>query len=210
MWSGENCTAFPDFTVDNGRLCRPGFDINVAGVLGQDLDVAGLGGELVGVDKHAPAVVVAPKLVRQRFRVVKRALGHRDVGRPGTLLAVILEPLESTAPTRAREEGQLPASNNLQRGIPDLKLAAAAAVVPASTKTQVGAAAADVLGDGAVAGAVEHAAVAEVGAAGDDKQGAGRGPGLLEQGGFGEGVHGVVGAEEAAEGVDAVPDRLDG
>lgn len=58
--------------------------------------------------------------------------------------------------------------------------------------------------------AIQDAAVTEIGTAGKNKEGTGGSPGLFEQGGFGQGVDGIVGAEKAAEGVEAVADGLEG
>lgn len=69
---------------------------------------------------------------------------------------------------------------------------------------------ADVGGDDAVAGAVQHAAVAQVRTAWEDEEGAGGRPRLLQQDSLRDGYDGVVGAEEPTEGVDAVPDRGEG
>lgn len=69
---------------------------------------------------------------------------------------------------------------------------------------------ADVSGDDAVAVTVQDAAVAQVRAAREDEERAGGRPRFLEQDGLGDGDDGVVGAEQPAKGVDAVPDRGEG
>jgi len=123
---------------------------------------------------------------------------------------MILKPLKRTASTRPRKESEFPPPHDLQLLVPDLKLAPPAPVVTPRTKAEIPASATHVLGNATVSGAVEHAAEAEVRAAGKDEKGAGRLPGFFEESVFAEGGYGVVGGEEAAEGVEAVFDGFDG
>lgn len=92
----------------------------------------------------------------------------------------------------------------------DLELAAGAAVIAAGAEAEVSTAeAADKVGDDAVARSIEHAAVVEVCSSRDDKEGCSGRPWLLEEGGLGQSDDCIVWGEQAAQGIDALPDRGD-
>lgn len=91
----------------------------------------------------------------------------------------------------------------------DLELAAAAAVVAASAEAEVGAAATDEVSDDLVAGAIEHTAVVEIRTSRDNEESGSWRPRLLEEGRLCQGDDCIVGREQAAQGVDALPDRGD-
>lgn len=161
------------------------------------------------INKDASPVVVRPEVLGKHTRSPKRVPLHADSHGPGTLLTRILKALERPTPTRAREEGQLPAPNDLHTlvRVADLELAPRRTVVAAGAEAEVCAAAPHEGVDGPVAGAVENPAVIKVGAAGDDEKGCGGSPWLAQQGGLGEWDDGVVGREQATQGVDALADR---
>lgn len=177
--------------VNQRSLALPAIDVDVVGVASKHLHAL----VLPGIDKDASAVVITHHL----------PVRHRQPHRPGSRLAVIGKPLERTAPTGPRKEGELAGADDLQRLVSDLELAVAGTVVPTGAEAEVGPALADVLGDAAVSGTVEDAAVAQVAAAGDDQESAGLLPGLPKEGGFGDGDDRVVWGE-VAEGGEGVAD----
>lgn len=209
MRARDNRMPFAELAVDYGGFGGPRFDGKGFGILGKHLHTAGVGRELVSIHKDPAAVVVAPELLRERRGVGKRIPLHSNPGRPRTALALVGEPPEGAAAACPREEAQFPAADDLEAGVPHLELAAAASIVAARAKPQIGTPAEDEVGDGTVAFAVERTAVAEICAAGEDEQGAGGSPRLFQKRRLGDGDHGIVGTQQSAQGVDAVPDRLE-
>lgn len=201
----ENRTALSNLAVHHGRLCI-GIHVNVVRVFGQNLDCC----ILAGISKDATAIVVALKGLREGDARRECIPPHRNPRRSRPAFTVVGKPLERAAATRAREEGELPTSDNFHLGIADFELAPLAAVVAPGAEAQVGSSATDELGDALVPGAVQGPAVSEVGAAREDEEGAGGRPWLFEDGGFGDGDDGVVGREEATQRVHAMADGFDG
>jgi hypothetical protein len=193
MGSCENRGPVSYLAVHYGSLGVAGLDCEVFGILGQNPDVARLS-QLISVHKHAAAVVVATEVVGKRGQLIKSPGCDRDLGSPCTTLTVVLEPLERASTACSREESQLPAAHDFQIRVSDFELAAAAAIIAASTESQIGSSTPDELGDAAIPGAVENTAIAEVGAARENKEGTGGSPRLLEQCRLSDGVHGIVGA----------------
>jgi hypothetical protein len=193
MGSCENRGPVSYFAVHYGSLGVTGLDCEVFGILGQNLDEARVP-KFISVHKHSTAVVIASELVRKMCRLVESPGCNRDLGSPCTTLTVVLEPLERASTACSREESQLPAAHDFQIRVSDFELAAAAAIIAASTESQIGSSTPDELGDAAIPGAVENTAIAEVGAARENKEGTGGSPRLLEQCRLSDWVHGIVGA----------------
>lgn len=200
MRTSQDDIAGADFAVYHSRLPSSPIDGDLISILRKNLHIL----KLFSIDKDASAIVVTQHLP------LPKPLLHTQPYHSRAPLGMILEPLQRTTPTRSREEPELARPDNLEGPIADLELAPAASVVPTGTETEVSAAATDIVGDTAVAGTVEDAAVAQVAAARDDEESAGGLPGFFQEGGLGDGDDGVGWGEEAAEGVDAVADRFDG
>lgn len=92
----------------------------------------------------------------------------------------------------------------------NFKLASCSSIVSAGAESHVRTSTADKVIDATIAGAVEHATVIEVGPAGNDEECGGRSPGFAEESRFSEWDDGIGSAEEAAESVNALPNRGDG
>lgn len=210
MRSSQDNTARSHFTVYEGGLSNATINIQIVFVSRQDLDAALL--HLVRINKHPAPIVIRPEALGQYPSRPERLLPHFQPHGPGAALARIPKPGEGGTAAGAGEEGQLTWADDLHSpvGAADLELAAGGAVVAAGAEAEVGAAAAHEGVDDAVPGAVENAAVVEVGAAGYDEESGGGGPGLAQKGGLGERDDGVIRREQAAEGVDALPDGGDG
>lgn len=205
MRSGKHRCPLSNLAVNNSRLPGARLNIKLFTILGEDLDT--LTSHLLSIDKHPAAVVVALEL-RHRTQPFESALGNHNPNRPRPFLAPVLKPLERTSPTRARIEPQLPRPNNLHIVIPYLELTPPRTVIAPRTEPQVPTTRMpDIRRDNPVTGPVQHATVAQIRPAREDEQRAGRRPRLLEQHGLGDGDDGVVWAQQAAEGEDAVPDR---
>lgn len=92
----------------------------------------------------------------------------------------------------------------------NFKLASCSSIVSAGAEPHVGASAADKVVDATVAGAVEHATVIQIGPTGNNKERGSRRPGFAEESGFSKWDDGIGSAKEAAESVNALPNRGDG
>lgn len=185
-------------------LAIPAIDVDFLVVRRQDLNFAVL--DTGRINKYTATVVVRCEPLRDLvFECSSRNLQNSCSRAPLTL---VLEALERATTTRAGKEGQLPTANDLERLVADLEFTPRAAVVAAGAQAEVCAASPDVIGDAPVALAIQHPAVAQVRAAGNDEQCACRRPRFLEDNGLIDGDDSVVWREKAAEGEDALPDRL--
>jgi hypothetical protein len=207
MWSRQESFPSANMTQHSRGFTAAPVNIQILLVASQHLHLVVL--HRLRIHKHPSSITVGYCPGRNnRLVIAKRLLCNRQLGSPRAPFRPILEATKRPTATRSREEAKLPAADDLEPLVADLKLAPPASVVPPRAETQVGSPATHKVGDAPVAVAVEDAAVAQISAAGDDEESAGRGPGLPEDDGLGDGDDGVVGGEEAAEGEDAVAHRL--
>lgn len=171
MRTSQYDTALADFAIDNscGSLSR--VDVKFSGVASKSLNTAIL--ELVGINEDAASVVVRSERFGNSTTAAHQGfLVNGELDSACTSFAVIDETRKSEAAAGARIESELSLADDFHLLVADLELAALAGVVAAGAEAEVVAAAVDILGDAAIALAVQGAAVAQVSAAGNDKQGA--------------------------------------
>ena len=123
---------------------------------------------------------------------------------------MVAEPLKGATAAGPGEESQLSRADDLERPVADFKLAPGAAVVSASAEAEVGSPTADKVRDQTVPRTVQDPTIAEISTPRQDQQGAGRRPRLFKEGGLRDGNDGIVGREETAKRINAMPDRLNG
>lgn len=207
MRPGQDGRTVSHRTVDNGRLALARVNMQLLRVAGKHFYP--LVGVLGRIDEDAAAVVVALEGIRDAPHGQRRP---RDLqlSSPGPFFRVIHEAGKGAPSCYAREEGQLSVSNDLELLVAHLELAPRAAVVAARAEAEIAAAALDELLDAPVPFAVQGPAVRQVSSAGHHEEGAGGGPGLADDHLAGDGDDGVVGRQDAAQGVQTLPHGVHG